>query len=103
MPIETIISLSVAIIALVFTALSFRRTSNKDNTGDAMERATITADLRYIRAAIDDIKLEYKSLQKDISDLRDRIVTVEQSTKSAHKRMDDYVKQHGAETNRYTD
>lgn len=89
MPIETIISLAVAILALIFTALSFRRTSNKDTAGDAIERATITADLRYIRAAIDDIKLEYKTMQKDIFEIRSQLNMVEQDTKAAHKRIDE--------------
>ena len=92
MPVETIISLSVAVCALIFTALSFRRTSNQDTSATATERATMTADIRYIRSSIDDIKLDNKSIQKDIGDLKTKVVEIEQSTKSAHKRLDDLVK-----------
>ena len=92
MPTETIISLAVAICALVFTALSFRRTQNRDTSESATERATMTADIRYIRSSIDDIKLDNKSIQKDISELKTKVVEIDQSTKSAHKRLDDLTK-----------
>lgn len=92
MPLETIISLVIALAALLFTALSFRRTSNNDTASDASERATMTADVKYIRSSIDDIKLENKSIQRDIVDVRERLVSVEQSAKSAHNRIDAIVK-----------
>lgn len=92
MPTETIISLAVAICALVFTALSFRRTQNRDTSESATERATMTADIRYIRSSIDDIKLDNKTIQKDVSELKTKVVEIDQSTKSAHKRLDDLTK-----------
>lgn len=95
MPIETIISLVVAIGALIFTALSFRRQTNKDNTESATERANLTADVRYIRNSVDDIKLENKSIQQDIRNMNERLVVVEQSTKSAHNRIDEVINQKG--------
>lgn len=89
---ETLISLVIAFCALLFTALSFRRTQNQDTTASATERATMTADVRYIRASIDEIKLENKAIQRDIEDLKTKVVIIEQSTKSAHKRLDDMQK-----------
>ena len=92
MQIETIIALFISACALVFTALSFRRNTNQDNSATATERATMTADIRYIRSSIDDIKLDNKAIQKDIGDLKTKVVEIEQSTKSAHKRLDDLMK-----------
>ena len=92
MPVETIISIAIALFALIFTALSFRRNVNQDNTETASQRATMTADIRYIRSSIDDIKLDNKAIQKDIGDLKTKVVEIEQSTKSAHKRLDDMKK-----------
>ena len=92
MPTETIIALCISGCALVFTALSFRRNANNDSSEVVTQRATITADLRYIRDSIDDIKLENKSIQKDLSDLKNKVVEIEASTKSAHKRLDDLNK-----------
>lgn len=89
---ETIISIVIAFCALLFTALSFRRTQNQDTSASATERATITADVRYIRQSIDEIKLENRAIQKDVTDLKTKIVEVEASVKSAHKRLDDMQK-----------
>ena len=95
MPTETIISLVVAVAALLFTALSFKRTSNQDTATNATEQATMTADIRYIRSSVDDIKLENKSIQRDLVDIRERVVAVEASAKSAHNRIDELTKQKG--------
>ena len=82
----------ISACALLFTALSFKRNANQDTTASATERATMTADIRYIRNSIDEIKLENKAIQKDVSELSRKVVEIEASTKSAHKRLDDLVK-----------
>lgn len=91
---ETLISLGIALCALIFTALSFRRTQNRDTSESATDRATMTADIRYIRTSIDEIKLENRAIQKDVTDLKTKVVEVEASVKSAHKRLDDLRKEH---------
>ena len=92
MPTETIISLGVAVCALLFTALSFRRTQNKDTSESASERATMTADIKYIRTSIDDIKVDNRVIKADIGELQTKVARVEQSVESAHKRIDDMMK-----------
>lgn len=92
MPVETVISLIVAVAALCFTALSFRRTVNKDTGASAASLATMTADIRYIRQAIDDIKAENKNIVADISNLRTKIAEIEAAVNAAHKRIDDCLK-----------
>lgn len=92
MNVATILPLCISACALLFTALSFRRNANQDTSAAAIERATMTADIRYIRDSIDEIKLENKSIQKDLSELTARVVEIEASTKSAHKRLDDLKK-----------
>ena len=89
MPVETIISLVIAFSALLFTALSFRRTENKDTKETATERATMAADVKYIRTSIDDIKVDNRVIKEDIGALQTKVAKVEQSVESAHKRIDD--------------
>lgn len=89
---ETIISLVVAVCALLFTALSFRRTQNQDTSATAAERATMTADVRYIRSSIDEIKLENRGIRRDIGEIKTKLAETEASAKSAHKRIDDLQK-----------
>ena len=92
MPVETIISLIVAVAAVGFTALSFRRTVNKDNAGNAAQLATMTADIRYIRQTIDDIKSANREITADVAKLRTKIAEVAASVENAHKRIDDITK-----------
>lgn len=86
---ETIISLVIAGAALLFTALSFQRTSNKDTSETASERATMTADIKYIRDSVDDIKVDNRVIKENIGELQTKVARVEQSVELAHKRIDD--------------
>ena len=92
MPTETIISLVLAFCALLFTALSFRRTQNQDTTASATERATMTANIQYIRQSIDEIKLDNRTIKTDLDELKTKVATIDASAKSAHKRIDDMQK-----------
>ena len=92
--VETIVAIAVPMVALLFTALSFRRTEHQDTSAQATERATLSADVRYIRSSVDEIKLENKSIRQDVSDLTKKVVEIEASTKSAHKRLDDLRNEH---------
>ena len=92
MSIETIVAIAVPLIALMFTALTFKKNADKDTGATAAERATMNANISYIRTSIDEIKLDNKSIQKDVSDISKKLVEVEASAKSAHKRLDDLMK-----------
>ena len=92
MNVETVVSLCIAACALLFSALSYRRNNNNDAADVVTQRATITADIRYIRSSIDEIKLENRAIRTDLDEVNKKLVEVEQSTKSAHKRLDDLMK-----------
>lgn len=92
MNVETVVSLCIAACALLFSALSYKRNANNDSADVVTQRATITADIRYIRSSIDEIKLENRAIRSDLDELKSKLVEVEASTKSAHKRLDDLRK-----------
>lgn len=92
MTIETVVAIAVPLIALAFTAMTFKKNADKDTGASAAERATMNANISYIRTSIDEIKLDNKSIQKDVSELTKKVVEVEASAKSAHKRLDDLMK-----------
>ena len=91
MDITKVLPLVISACALLFTALGFRRTANQDTSATAQERATMTADIRYIRQSIDEIKLENRSIRQDLTEVQTKLVEVEASAKSAHKRLDDLM------------
>lgn len=88
----TIVSIAIAACALLFTAFSFRRTQNQDTSATAAERATMTANIQYIRSSIDEIKLDNRAIKRDLDELKTHVATIDASAKSAHKRIDDLMK-----------
>ena len=44
--------------------------------------------LEYIEETVEEIKNDNKELKGEVRDLRDRVIAVEQSLKSYHKRLD---------------
>lgn len=86
--IPIVLSCVMAIIAIITLA----KTSKRDNDKEAEQRASMTSDMKYIRGAVDEIKVDNRVIQKDVGELKVKVVEVEQSVKSAHKRLDDMQK-----------
>jgi septal ring factor EnvC (AmiA/AmiB activator) len=84
----SVVSVSASII---FAYANYKKSANTDIKKEAAETATINVKLDSISKGVDDIKLEQKSTNRDVKDLCERMIAVEQSTKSAHKRIDDII------------
>lgn len=93
MTIEVALLISIVSVsfAFYFGLSNKKRNEVSDLKKDAIEAATINVKLDTINRGVDDIKLEQKSISKDIKELSDRVLVVEQSTKSAHHRIDDMI------------
>ena len=93
MSIEVTILISVVSVAFAIYAgvNNMKRNSTVDIKKDAVEMATINVKLDTIGRGVDDIKLEQKTISKDVKNLSDRVFKVEESTKSAHHRIDEII------------
>lgn len=93
MTIEVALLISVISVsfAIYFGLSNKKRSDVSDIRKDASETATINVKLDTINRGVDDIKIEQKTISKDIKELSDRVLVVEQSTKSAHHRIDDMI------------
>ena len=49
----------------------------------------MTADIKYIRDSVDDIKVDNRVIKENIGELQTKVARVEQSVELAHKRIDD--------------
>lgn len=82
---------------LVIAFFSYRQGCNKNIKDDAKEDATdhtmVTTKLEYISRGIDDIRLDNKQRDREMKDMSERVTRVEESSKSAHKRLDDIGKE----------
>ena len=85
---STIISLCSLIIAMVVAFSNIRNKNYVNDRESASQITTLIVKLENIADGINEIKSEMKSMKSDVDDLRERLIRVEQSTKSAHHRMD---------------
>lgn len=53
---------------------------------------SLMSDVGYIKSGIDDLKRKQEIFEGKINDLKERIVRCEESTKSAHHRIDSLAK-----------
>ena len=75
------ISLGVSALALLITIMRNGKT-------DAAQLTTLAVKLESIQASLADIKADMRRDDEDKRETRERLIVVESSTKSAHKRID---------------
>jgi len=91
---ETIsIALFCTILGVSISYLTFQR--NKDNAirAETREDAETRAKLDYISKGVDDIRLDIKIQDRKINEIIERVAKVEESSKSAHHRIDNIEKE----------
>lgn len=86
--ITVIISFLSLCVAGVVAITSIRRNKSTDDKKEASEMTTLIVKLENINNGVNEIKSDMRNMRNDIQDLRDRLIIVEQSTKSAHHRLD---------------
>ena len=89
-------ALSLLVSCIVgFSAIKSR---NSDATKEgAAQLTTVIVKLENIGDGVAEIKADMRNMKDDVRELRDRVIKVEESTKSAHRRLDDYFEnvEHG--------
>lgn len=87
---ETIsIALACTVIGAVISYSTFQRNKGRDIRADTREEAETRAKLDYIATAVDEIRLDNKARDREVTELKERVIRNEESTKSAHKRIDE--------------
>lgn len=92
------ISVLGTIAGILFGYLGYRRgqrdelqrQKNEYREKGAVE-GTLRTDIEYIKRRSDDMLLEQKETNKNINILSERLTRVEESTKSAHHRIDQFT------------
>lgn len=92
MKLEVWIPIALSCIMAIIAIVTLARNGRKDTSQEAEQRASMSADLKYIRGSIDDIKVENRVMRQDVGDLKVKVTEIDQSVKSAHKRLDDLQK-----------
>lgn len=86
---ETVsVALACTVLGAIISYMTFQRNKTKDIRADTKEEAETKAKLDYISKGVDDIRIDIKAQQRDIQELKERVIKNEASLKSAHKRID---------------
>ena len=81
------------LFGMLITYLTFMRGRDKEIKTDATENAKVSVKLNHISSGVDDIKLDLKTNERQINRLNTELVKVNESVKSAHKRIDNINKE----------
>lgn len=86
---ETWLPIVISCVMAIVAIITLAKNNSKSTSDIAAERAALSADVKYIRGSIDEIKIDSRVMQKDIGELKIKVTAVEQSVKNAHQRLDD--------------
>lgn len=95
---ETVsIALLCTVIGCVIGVGTFSKARDKDIRAEAERWGVMSAKIDFITTTTSEIKAEGKlrdeRRDKEITEMKSKLVEVEQSTKSAHHRIDELVKE----------
>ncbi|CEP50265.1 Uncharacterised protein [[Clostridium] sordellii] len=79
------------IVGAIIGYMSYQKKNQKDIEDDAAQKTLLATKLDYISKGVDDIRVDIKSQDRSIRDLTVRMVKCEESTKSAHHRLDELI------------
>lgn len=86
--VSVLLSVISVVIAAVVAVTNIKRSNANDNRQEAANLTTLIVKLENISDGVNEIKSDMRNMKSDIQDLRDRLIRVEQSDKSAHHRLD---------------
>lgn len=84
-----IISILGTLSSIVFAYLAFKRNNEADDKNEGKSQGVIISDIGYIKSSIDRMERSLEKVEDRYHDLLNRLVKVEQSNASAHKRIDE--------------
>ena len=82
-----IISVLGTISSILFAYLAFKRSNKQEHKDEGKNEGVMLSEIGYIKSSIDRIEKSLNHLEERYTDLSNRLVKVEESTKNAHKRI----------------
>jgi septal ring factor EnvC (AmiA/AmiB activator) len=78
------------IVAIYMSVKGNKREDCRETSSSAEKLTRISATLDSVRDSVDEIRIEFKTQQKQINDMSERVARVEESDKAAHRRIDSF-------------
>ena len=91
----------IPILALLISAAALWRNVKGDSKNDGAQISEVLVKMELVQSDLKEIKADFKAeikgVKTDMDSLKSRVTIVEQSAKSAHKRIDELHHEHVAE------
>lgn len=87
------LSIAIAVGGFIIGALTFYRNREKDVKSDVKEQAVTSVKLDNIGKGVDSIRIDMKTNDKRLAEMSHQLIRIDESTKSAHKRIDGLEKE----------
>lgn len=85
---EIVIGAVCTLVGTLIAYLTFARNRDKDTVTKAKEEAVISTQLGNISQGVVDIRVDMKANEKQMDRMQEQIIRIDESNKSAHKRLD---------------
>ena len=86
--VTVLVGLVGTITGIVLGIWKNKKDNERSLKEDTVQDTVMATKLDYISKGVDDIKIDIRAQDKRISDVVERLIKVEESTKSAHHRID---------------
>lgn len=78
----------ISIVAVLISFVALILNSRKDTRADAAQNATIQTKLDSVKAGVDDIRVDLRTMQTSLGDHSERLARVEARAENNAKRLD---------------
>ena len=95
MTIEITIGVLAAAFGMLVGYLGFQRNRDTDVKTDAANDAVVRTKLDSIGQGVDSIRVDMKVQERNHTALSEQVVRIDESTKSAHRRLDELDRKDG--------
>ena len=85
------VTLLCTIAGTIVGYLAYKKQVDTDIENNASQKTLLSTKLDYISKGVDDIRLDIKAQDAKLNNTIERLIKVEESTKSAHHRLDELV------------
>lgn len=87
--ITVLVGFLATILSIWGILVRWKKDGENQESQDTKEQTILSTKLDYISRNLDDIKVDLRTRAKENAELKERLIKVEESTKSAHKRLDE--------------
>lgn len=93
--VKDLITIVSMIAAIAFGYLAFARGKKQDHQGEAAQMSVLNANMGEVRGGVSEIKSRLERMGDKQDALRTEVAQVKESTKQAHKRIDEITNKNG--------